>query len=82
MENDLQKSHLERIAKLENIVNEMIHEPKGLHMEHLFSKGDVYHHDSQEIRILEYNTHHAYSFPKRLKAQLELIYIWYKDLMK
>ena len=83
MKKDLQKSHLEKIDRLENIVNEMVHVSRGIHTDHIFNRRDVYHHGSQEVRVFEYSPkHHAYSFSKRIMARAELFYLGFKDLMK
>jgi len=82
MKKDSQKSYTERVNELEKIVNEVVHVERGLHTTHIFNKKDCYHHCSQEIRVMDYVTKHAYSYPRRLLAKAELFYLWYKDLMK
>ena len=81
MEKDSKKSYTERVNELENIVHGVVHVPRSIHMEHLFPKKDVYHHGCQEIRVLDYVTRHAYSLPERLKAKVELFYLWSKEIV-
>ena len=82
MEKDSKKSYADRVSELENIVDELVHVPRDMHVEHLFPKRDVYHHGFQEIRVMDYVTKHAYSYPRRLLAKAELFYLWYKGIMK
>ncbi len=79
MEKDSKKSNSDRINELEKIVNEVVHVDRGLHTSHIFNKRDCYHHCSQEVRVMDYVTRHAYSYPRRLLAKVELFYYWLKN---